>query len=287
MRLSSLHTHTKFCDGADDVETLCRSAYEKGLSALGFSSHAPVGKKTGLVSDWNMKDDAVEAYLDEVRAAKCRWAGRLPVYLGMEVDFISGLTGPADRDYRDMGLDYLIGAVHYLVPPRGAPFTVDGPAEEFERGIREGFMGDSERLAQAYFDAEEAMIRAGGFDILAHPDLIKKNNAGERWFSLESAPFIRRFEGIASLCAAQALVVEVNTGGLNRKRTRELYPGPRFLHRFQAAQVPVLITADAHRAADLDGNYGTALSALRDAGYTETVLFEGKSGASRWKRAPL
>jgi histidinol-phosphatase (PHP family) len=287
MNLSSLHTHTKFCDGADDVETFCRAACEKGLSAIGFSSHAPIGKKTGLVSDWHLKDDAVDAYLDEVRNAKRRWAGKLRVYLGLEVDFISGLTGPADRDYRDMGLDYIIGAVHYLIPPRGAPFTVDGPAEEFEQGVREGFRGDGEGPARAYFDAEEEMIRAGGFDILAHPDLVKKNNRGDTWFSLEKDAFIRRFEGIASLCAARALVVELNTGGLNRRKTPELYPGPRFLRCFKAARVPLLITADAHRAADLDGNYDTALGALRNAGYTETVLFEGKNGGFPWRREPL
>jgi histidinol-phosphatase (PHP family) len=286
MNLSSLHTHTKFCDGADDIETLCRAAYDKGLSALGFSSHAPIGRKTGFTSDWHIKDDALAAYLDEVRDAQCRWAGKLEVCLGMEVDFISGLTGPADRDYRTMGLDYIIGAVHYLIPPRGAPFTVDGPEEEFEQGIHEGFLGDSEGLAQAYFDAEEEMIRAGGFDILAHPDLIKKNNRGNKWFSLEKSAFLRRFEGIASLCAACSVVTELNTGGLNRGKTQELYPGPHFLHCFRAAHVPVIITADAHRAADLDGSYGTALRSLSDAGYTETVLFEGK-GVTRWKQEPL
>ncbi|MDR1903145.1 MAG: histidinol-phosphatase [Treponema sp.] len=288
MNLSSLHTHTKFCDGHDDIETLCCTAYEKGLSSIGFSSHAPIYKKTGFTSDWHIKVDAIDTYLAEVRDAQRRWAGKLRVYLGMEVDFIQGLTGPADRDYREMGLDYIIGAVHYLIPPRGAPFTVDGPAEEFEQGMGEGFLGDSKALVQAYFDAEEEMIHAGGFDILAHPDLVKKNNAKEKWFSLEDSAFLRRFGGIASLCSACGLVVELNTGGLNRGKTQELYPGPHFLQYFRAARVPVLITADAHQASDLDGNYGTALGALRDAGYTETVLFDGKSGGiPRWAYEPL
>jgi histidinol-phosphatase (PHP family) len=52
---SSLHTHTVFCDGKDDVETMCRTAFEKGLAAIGFSAHAPIGK-TGIETDWNMKD---------------------------------------------------------------------------------------------------------------------------------------------------------------------------------------------------------------------------------------
>ena len=174
--LSCLHTHTFFCDGRDDVETYCRRAWEKGLASLGFSAHGPLTKKTGIVTDWNLPDDRLEAYLDAVRKARRRWQGRLPVYLGLEVDYIDGLMGPADKDYRRMGLDYLIGSVHFVVPPHSAPFAVDGSRQDLEQGLWEGFGGDGEALTRAYWDSVAAMIRAGGFEILGHVDLIKKNN---------------------------------------------------------------------------------------------------------------
>ena len=100
MHFACIHTHTIFDDGADDIESCCRVAYEKGLVSLGFSAHAPVTKKTGFRTDWHLSDERLEEYIDCVRAAKKRWEGKLPVYLGFEVDFIDGLMGPADRDYR-------------------------------------------------------------------------------------------------------------------------------------------------------------------------------------------
>ena len=130
--LTSLHNHTIFCDGENDVETMCRAAFEKGLAAVGFSSHAPI-EKTGLESNWNMKTERLGEYIDQVHAARRRWEGKIAVYLGVEVDYVKGLRSARDGDIQGLGLDYAIGSVHYLVPPRGAPFAVDGPAEELER----------------------------------------------------------------------------------------------------------------------------------------------------------
>ncbi|GHV92306.1 histidinol-phosphatase [Spirochaetia bacterium] len=285
MNYSCLHTHTVFCDGKDDIETCCRRAWEKGLVSIGFSAHAPVTKKTGFKSDWHLGDDRLEEYLEAVRAARSRWEGKLPVYLGLEADYIEGLAGPVDADYPSLGLDYLIGSVHYLIPPNGAaPFTVDGPPEELEQGLREGFGGDGEALTQAYWDAVTAMIRAGGFDILGHVDLVKKNNRDGRLFNPAERAFLRRAEEAAQAAARAGIAVEVNTGGLNRKKTAETYPSASILRFFRENRVPAIITADAHRAEDLDGHYTDARETLLASGYTETVFFEGrKEGAAIWK----
>jgi histidinol-phosphatase (PHP family) len=288
MRYSSIHTHTVFCDGADEVETMCRAAFDKGLCSIGFSAHAPITGKTGIRTDWHLPDGDLEKYLDEVRAAKRRWEGRLPVYLGLEVDYIQGLTGPLDRDIREMGTDYLVASVHFVVPPRGEPFTVDGPPEEVERGIREGFSGDGEALAECYRETVAAMIRAGGFDILGHADLVKKNNFRPGFFDPAGESSVRGQGEIARLAGEAGIVVEVNTGGINRGRINETYPSPAFLRQFGERGVPAVITADAHRAEDLDGNYGEARRTLLAAGYTEHLLFEGRrAGKAIWRAEPL
>jgi histidinol-phosphatase (PHP family) len=288
MRYSCIHTHTHFCDGKGDVESFCLKALEKGFASLGFSAHAPILKKTGIATDWTMKEERLEAYLDEVRAAKRRWEGRLRIYLGLEVDFIPGLMGPADRDYRDMGLDYIIGSVHFVVPPIGAPFTVDGPPEELEQGIREGWGGDLRAAVNAYWDSLEAMLRAGGLVVLGHADLIKKNNPRNRWFS-EADEFYRLRTGAAAALAAQTgVTAEINTGGMNRRKLPVPYPSLPFLRLFREKGVPMVINADAHCPEDLDGHYGEAREALLAAGYTGTALFEGrKDGLAQWRLETL
>jgi histidinol-phosphatase (PHP family) len=288
MVYSCIHTHTRFCDGEGEVEDFCFKARDKGFGSLGFSAHAPILKKTGIATDWHVREDRLGEYLDEVRAAKRRWEGRLNVYLGLEVDFIPGLMGPADRDYRDMGLDYIIGSVHFLIPPRGVPFTVDGPPEEMETGIREGWGGDAREAVHAYWDNLEAMLRAGGLDVLGHPDLIKKNNLRDRWFSEEDGFYRQRIGAAAALASRTGVTAEINTGGMNRKKISAPYPSLPFLRRFRECNVPMVINADAHRCEDLDGHYKEAREALLAAGYTETVLFEGrKDGLAQWRAEKL
>ncbi|MDR2370462.1 MAG: histidinol-phosphatase, partial [Treponema sp.] len=275
MKFSSLHAHSVFCDGKDDVETICRTAWEKGLVSVGFSSHAPIFGKTGILSDWHMPEEKLEQYLEEVRAARRRWEGKIPVYLGLEIDYISGLMGPGDGVYRELGLDYIIGSVHYLVPEKGAPFTVDGSRKETLEGIRAGFDGDGEAYMNCYWNAVADMINAGGFDILGHVDLVKKNNRGDL-FAEDGETWLRRGRETARAAASAGVVLELNTGGLNRKKTAETYPSPALLAFFHEQHVPLIITADAHEASDLDGNYDTARKILLDSGCSETVFFEGR-----------
>jgi histidinol-phosphatase (PHP family) len=183
--------------------------------------------------------------------------------------------GPADQVYRELGLDYIIGSVHYIFPPGGGePFTVDGPKDEFERDLRVHFGGDRETLAAVYWETAAEMIRSGGFDILGHLDLVKKNNPGGGWFSAAIIPLV----------AGSGCVVEVNTGGMNRGLLDEPYPSPRILSLLQEAAAPVIITADAHSAAHLDGHYREAGEVLLKTGYRRVSVFEGRrAGKPVWK----
>jgi histidinol-phosphatase (PHP family) len=285
---SCLHTHTNFCDGKDDVETMCRAAFEKGLAAIGFSAHAPVEHAVGK-TDWHLPRARLAEYLDAVRSAKQRWAGKIAVYVGLEVDYISGRMGPADRVYRELGLDYVIGSVHYIFPPGGGePFTVDSPKDEFDRDLRVRFNGDGEALEAAYWETAAEMIRRGGFDILGHLDLVKKNNPGGKWFSAAVPPLPEKSAALVPLIAGAGCIVEVNTGGMNRGLLDEPYPSPRLLSLLAEAAVPVIVTADAHCTAHLGGHYREARELLLKAGYRRVSVFEGRrAGKPLWKSEEL
>ena len=299
MQFACIHAHTFFCDGKDDVESFCQAAYKKGFKSLGFSAHAPVTKKTGLTTVWHLRDDRLQEYLDCVNAAKKRWEEKLTVYLGLEVDFIDGLMGPADRDYREMGLDYIIASVHYVVPAKGEPFTIDDTEEIVNHGIEEGYGGDLMGMAEAYLKAEADMIRGGGFDVLGHADLIKVNSAFSKKLHSGEADFYRKkIAELAGLMAATppdengwdagGRVVEVNTGGINRGRIKECYPSLEFLRLFREHGVSAVINSDAHMAEHLDGHYEKAKETLIAAGYTETVLFNGRiKGKAVWETQQL
>ena len=274
-QFSSMHTHTVFCDGRNDVETMCRAAYENNLYAIGFSAHAPVAKQTGRDSTWNLKQERVAEYVEQVLAAKKRWQEKLNVFLGYEVDYIKGLRSVHDSDIKALNLDYTIGSVHYIYPANGAePFTVDGSAEEFEKGVKEGFGGDVEALMHCYYDAVTEMTAMGGFDILGHADLLKKNCQGKNYWPQESE--LCRQKEIAHAVAKAGVIVEVNTGGINRKKIDDVYPSLPFLRFIREYDIPVIITADAHRAEHICGNYDIAVQTLIQAGFDEHVLITGR-----------
>ncbi len=269
-RFSGLHNHTIFCDGRDDIETMCRAAFEKKLCAVGFSAHAPIKKKTGIESHWHLKDEKLEEYSEQVLAAKKRWKGKLEVLLGFEIDYIKGLRCALDSDITEINPDYLIGSVHYLVPANGAkPFTVDGPQEEFLQGLNEGFGGDMQALMNSYYDAQAEMTALGGFEILGHADLIKKNCMGKNLWQKEEE--ICRQKEIAAAAGKTGIIAEVNTGGINRKKINEVFPSLTFLKFFRENNVPVIITSDAHRAEHIKGNYDIAVQTLLSAGFSDHV----------------
>ncbi|MDR0683702.1 MAG: histidinol-phosphatase [Spirochaetaceae bacterium] len=284
MTYSCLHTHTSFCDGNGTVEDFCAAAYKKKFVSLGFSAHAPVTKKTGLKTDWHLSDECFDQYRMTVRDARNRWHGKLDIYLGLEVDYIDGLVSASDFDCGEFDLDYLIGSVHYITPSR----CVDDSPDQFEKLLNEDFGGDGMALADRYWDCMERMIYKGGFDIIAHADIVKKNNKDDKWFSTTDDHYIKRLERIACVIAESGLVTEVNTGGLNRGVTVEPYPSPHLLRLLQKKGVPVMINADAHRPEDLGGFYGDARRLLLETGFTRHCLFQGRlDGKPIWKSEAL
>jgi histidinol-phosphatase (PHP family) len=266
---------------------MCRAAYEKNLFAIGFSSHAPVEKQLGFRTEWNMKSDRVDEYAAQVLAAKECWCGKLNVFLGLEVDYIKGKRAPLDSDITKLNLDYIIGSVHYLFPDNGAQvFTVDGSQEEFEKGLNEGFGGDAQKLMHSYYDAVAQMIQAGGFEIIGHADLIKKNTFGKNLWPQETET--ERQKEIAHMAAKAGLIFEINTGGINRKKIQETYPSLSFLKIIKNINVPVIITADAHCANDINENYDIALKTLELAEIKEHMLFKKRTNTGvLWQKEKI
>jgi len=285
--LTSLHTHSTFCDGKDDIETVCHTAYERNLSAVGFSSHVPIEKQVNMKCDWTLKEENVDEYVKHVLAAKQRWQGKLTVYLGYEADYIKGRRSPLDSDITALKLDYIIGSVHFLEPENGTQlFTVDGSANEFQKGLMTGFNCDAQKMMNKYYDAVLEMISQGGFDILGHVDIIKKNTQDKNLWPQE-IEMIRQKE-VAVAAAKTGIAVEVNTGGINRKKIRDVYPSLSFLKIIRDYDIPVIITSDAHCAGDINGNYDTALITLALAGYDEHVFFNGKNNLNNiWKKVKI
>ncbi len=71
--------------------------------------------------------------------------------------------------------------------------------------------------------------------------------------------------------------MEINTGGIALGAIESVYPSAEFLEILHRKNVPVVINSDAHKSADIDFAYETAVRAAKEAGYRETVFFENGS----------
>ena len=177
--LFSYHTHSEYCDGRVSARKMAETASQAGYSILGFSSHAPLPFET----EWNMNWEKLESYCRTIRALASEWEDKgLVILTGLEVDYISALVSPADKAYNRVDIDYRIGSVHYITGLPGEVFTVDEPGDEFETHLRAATGGDAEPMWKEYYHTMISMIERGGFDIIGHFDIVKKNNENEQWF---------------------------------------------------------------------------------------------------------
>ncbi len=274
MKKATYHTHTFFCDGDESPEQMVQAAAGKDMTAIGFSAHAMYP----YASPWHMELSRYDSYCAEIRRLKDKYSPHISVYCGFEADYIPVLSRPDHAVYKQFAPDYLIGSVHFIFADAGTPlFTADASEDEVRKGIETGFKGDGKKAVQVYFSSQRDMAKTCSFDIIGHPDVIRKRNGRLRFIDESDGWYRRELEETAGVFASSGKIVEINTGGIARGAIDSVYPSAEFLEILHRKNVPVVINSDAHKSADIDFAYETAVRAAKEAGYRETVFFENGS----------
>lgn len=276
---TNYHLHTPYCDGGSTSREYADIALTKGFTSIGFSSHAPLP----FESDWNMKSGQLPAYINEIQELKRDYRGRLEIYCGLEIDYIPGIINPRS-DHLAGGLDYTIGAVHYLGrDAKGRYWTVDGPLDELLGGISHSFHGDNRLAVEAYYDNMTCMIEEFPPDIIGHLDLIKRHNGEERLFAEDDEWYRSCVMRTLMAIAASPCIMEINTGGIGRKKIDSLYPSAWIIEEAYRKNIPVTINSDAHAASQLDAYYREAALEVKKAGYRHYMALRG----GKWIRESI
>ena len=249
--------HTTWCDGKNTPEEMVQAAIEKGFDAIGFSSHALLP----LSDPWTLQPDTVDAYVADIRALAEKHKDRISILCGIEADFITGMSRPDRSVYAYLGLDYLFGSIHEVVAPSGGRVPVDHKPELLADGIAQQFGGDAQAFVRAYFAAERDMAETCDFDVIGHPDLVRKFNGKLRHFDESADWYLEELRLTADAFAATGKIVEVNTGGISRGWIDDAYPSPVFRALLRERGVRFILSSDAHSAAAIDcafDRFGTA-----------------------------
>lgn len=282
MYWTNYHTHCRFCDGMGEPSEYAVAAEEQRVMRLGFSSHAPLPWKT----DWTMDPADLEAYVEAVERLKDDPMFHTQVFCGLEIDFIPEVDwAPRAGQFPSVALDYIIGSIHFCgVFDSGEHWSIDDGADEFARGVETLFGGEPRRAVEAYYARLRDMVRVAPPDVLAHIDVVKKNNVrlapGEsrrRYFQEDEPWYVAAVEETLEAIAASPSIVEVNTGGLARGRCDDLYPSRWILERCHALGAPVTLSADGHRTDELTALFPETAALLREIGF-ETLRILGEDG---------
>ena len=264
-KLSSVHVHSKLCDGKNTLDELAVTAWKAGLKTLGFSGHI----HTPCDIEYCMTRSRTALYRAQVAKLKERYAGKMDILCGLEWDLNS--------DDDTAAYDYTIGSAHYVRGPKtGRYYEIDFRPADLAACIQDDFDGDGLAVVEAYFRNVEQVV-AHKPTILGHFDLIKKINGGNKFFD-EDAPRYQAAAGAALEAAAAAgVVMEVNTSGVYRGYRKDFFPGEALLRRWRELGGEVVITADAHEAKALTFGYEEAAAQLKDLGYDHVQVL-GKDG---------
>ncbi|MCL4441670.1 MAG: histidinol-phosphatase HisJ family protein [Firmicutes bacterium] len=255
------HIHTGRCGHASGgMRQYAEEAVKKGMGEIGFSDHIPLywlpadRRDPGLA----MAEEEFPGYIAGVLGLRPEFPS-LSVRLGVEVDFIPGQGSTVKSILSGYPFDYVIGSIHYI---DGWGFDNPAHLEEFGRQ-------DIDEIYKKYFDLLCAAAGSRLYDIIAHPDLIKK--FGHR----PVTPPLELYRRAAGAMAGAGVCVEVNTAGL-RVPAEEIYPSLDFLRICRLEGVPASTGSDAHAPGLVGAGFSQAVDLLREAGYSEVAVFEGR-----------
>ena len=277
MNLTNYHSHCLYCDGRADMEAFVRFALSGGFSSYGFSSHAPLPFPTSWTMEWDRMDD----YLSEFHRLKAKYAERIELYVGLEIDYLDETSHPGIARFRDLPLDYRIGSVHMLPTADGEVVDIDVPVDTFCRLVDIRFGGDLDRVVHLYYDRLLRMVELGGFDIVGHADKMHYNASCYRRGLLDEEWYDDLVRSYFQEIARHGYQVEVNTKSYLDKHV--LFPNVRYFSYLNRLGIRVQVNSDAHYPERINDGRREALQALHRAGYRSVMeLHDGT-----WQPVPL
>ncbi len=256
------HLHTYLCGHAKgSMEDYVERAIKIGLNEIGFSGHFPLFWESNkeFANTLSIPEEKFPFYVEKVVSLREKYS-QIKIKLGSEVDYVQGLESEIKKRVEKYPFDYVMGAIHFI-----GDFPFDHPDY-----IDEWKKRDVDEIYKSYFSSLISAINTGIFDIIAHPDLVKKFGFFPK---ISLFPF---YEKVATSLKKMNMAFEINTSGL-RKPVKEVYPSFDFLKILKKHNVPMTFGSDAHSPEDVGKDLNYAVDLAKRAGYTKYANFSGRN----------
>lgn len=249
-------------DGREPLGRHCEAAAAAGIRYLCVTNHAEVMGEDGT---WRADLDEMRDRFLAVRASALECRTRFPdleILFGIELEYRPEWTATFDRLTREIPFDFVLGSVH----------LVDGHNVSGGPGRDRYFEGRSRDEAYSrYFREVARMVEWGGFDAVAHFDLVKR--FGHRHYGPYAPDRYRSdIQPVLEAMADRGIGLEINTSGVSGPGAP--YPERAILEWAREAGVPALtLGTDSHEPAAFANGLVEGVEWAADAGWSDLTVF--------------
>lgn len=265
-RLADCHMHTELCGHAEGTPSdMFKAVVENGLAGAVMTEHLPLKPELDPEGIYSMRGNIDLLYVAELRDIRFDWDGA-DLVIGAESDWISvdpEWTAESVRSARKSGVEVVLGSVHFL----------DGWAFDDPNYLEEWDKRDVDQVWEQYFSEWCKAASSGLFDVMSHPDLVKK------FGHIASNP-LDFYEEAARVAGEAGVLVEVSTAGW-RKPVKEQYPAVGFINRLKDHGVSFTLGSDAHSPSEVAYRLDDAADLLLSLGVKQCA-YPQKGGEVRW-----
>ena len=220
--IANYHTHTWRCNHATGrEEDYVRNAIDRKFEILGFSDHTPYVFRDGYYSHSRMRMDQFEDYCSIVRLLQKKYADRIEIPLGLEVEYYPAFFPQLLPILQDAGIEYMLLGQHFVGNEVGEHYSGNPTA-------------DPAILKKYCTQAMDAM-QTGLFTYFAHPDLIH--------FKGNDKVYREQMRQLCKEAKSCRMPLEVNMLGSWSGRH---YPNPLFWELAAEEGCDVVLGCDAH-----------------------------------------
>ncbi|MGE5224731.1 MAG: histidinol-phosphatase HisJ family protein [Omnitrophica WOR_2 bacterium] len=273
--LIDYHLHTAVTiDGTMSEEQACERAIRSGIREIAFTNHI-----MHTEPEYTVSKAAFREHWEQVQVCQERYP-ELAIRLGLEVDYYEGreteIAATIDQYEAAIGrpIDLILGSVHHL---NGVFFSnkTDAPALYKNKDIG--------LLYHDYFILATKAVQSHLFDVMAHPDLIKKH-VGELSPRLPFYQYRDAVEPFIDALLTCGVGLEVNTKGY-KLRVAEAYPSKEMLSLYlsktkELGKEPVItLGSDAHDVGGVGRFISEGASMLIELGQDSVMSFKGHKPA--------
>lgn len=246
------HMHSVLSDGKNTYEEMVQEAIAKGLDEIGFSDHVCLKRV-----EWAIRIEDIPVMTTQILDLRLKYKDQIKIRYGIEVDYFPEYERELKNLIESIPVDYVIGSIHFI--------------DDWNFDTDQSLYGKwtNDRLYEKYFRLLQQAAQSGLFDIIGHIDIIKKFRV------YPESNQDQLFEDTIKIIKAHNLVVELNTGGMDRP-CAEFTPSARLLELCFKHHVPVTLSSDAHRQVQIARHYESAIELLLQIGYTEIIGFNNR-----------